>query len=986
MKLKLFVFILTVFSLSHLLAAEDDYNRAQCDKVIGVEKFIVAGSLDDKRPGGKTYNFNKIVGAIENELLGAQDPRPEHFECYTKLFYKAHADAEDYWVNRFLNSSCTNQNGDVPRVKPESCDAKTWHEYHRSMKLIERSVASVKRVTEECVEDARSGKKSCESMNALMGLKENLGAPIEENKMDKCCNTKEGPAFRILRSYYTYEFGSLNDADLQKECYKRTRPDKRSSSDKLAEGALNCLTGIGRGIFESILKLARTAKSLWEMGIASEILKILTTNPLTTLEKLVEFVKEVFKQSTAHFESFTECFSPVYKADHGCKVVSSMVLEFFTGKKAFEMVAAIAKSGAKMGTLAKQLIADSRQAKRMQSEMTNAANAGRGSGGGGGAGAAGVRPSLKVTTAMRNFSQRMGQRLKAMGDIRKNISRRVRQEGAGNPNSRAAASNRPQSPNGSATVAAETAPSPVPSSVPKPTSAATAAAPRPVATPTTAAPRIRGSGIATRSRPALAGYKRDLRAFDRSPKRNVRLKNPEKHIADRRKFERAKTKEEKLALMEQGAKRRHLQVTQLENTSGVQGISASSAAQMRSNIDKALNDWKRANGFSTGLSGGMTTVSTSAVRAADGSTASSVRPSPSAVADSGTSSAPSAGGSTAKTAPGNNSVTGTSPMTVEIPPLSSIDLGRIASTPVTSAALQTSVNNTLSFIQRASGAVGTNGTQSTVRNSIYGRLAERGIKRESLARHRDIEKMFQNGLINETEALAFHRMVVTAEMESVGKATRFSTSYVVAPNANPATFSSIPKPKKPTLTGSIAKGITIDMASNAMENKALEQFSDKNNNERYTESTIKESQKIYEKLSASPVAITKEFDTLKTEEAIYDKADELRAKVKTFEATAGATSDEAQKAEITKILDLINSERDRAIDRVTGNTASSPKSTPRILYEDELTPSSATTSRQPAQKRTAPVRGSRPPSKGANTDAGEESAPLIEWETDEGGE
>ena len=53
---------------------EVKYDREKCDKLIGVEKYIVAGSMDNTTPGGTTYNFNKIVNSLTTELLNGKEP------------------------------------------------------------------------------------------------------------------------------------------------------------------------------------------------------------------------------------------------------------------------------------------------------------------------------------------------------------------------------------------------------------------------------------------------------------------------------------------------------------------------------------------------------------------------------------------------------------------------------------------------------------------------------------------------------------------------------------------------------------------------------------------------------------------------------------------------------------------------------------------------------------------------------------------------
>lgn len=377
MKLKILLTLAIFLPALNSFAKGTSYNRNTCDKKINASQFIFAGSLDNPSPGGKTYNFTKLVGSIENELLGGGAPRPKEFECYTNLFAKAHNDATTYWSETMARTSCADKENNIPSVKPEGCPDDVWNEFHRSKELIDASIARVDRLMNDCVKNEKTGRRSCESRNSLLAL-EQVAAPLAASKMDQCCSLENkknpGPAFRVLRSFYTFEYGSLSDAELQKECYKRTRPNTDGVAKTGARMVGNCVKGLIFGIFESLKKSASTLAKLLDFGMWTELTKLIFTKPLSTIAGAIgRLIQAITNQVKAQTQAFAGCFSGPYQADQLCKMASSLITDYFTGaglvKIAKGLIATVKGGTTAANAFAKGLLAESPKAKLLQGKL-----------------------------------------------------------------------------------------------------------------------------------------------------------------------------------------------------------------------------------------------------------------------------------------------------------------------------------------------------------------------------------------------------------------------------------------------------------------------------------------------------------------------------------------------------------------------------------------------------------------------------------------
>lgn len=904
MNLKILLTLAVLLPAFSVFAKDAGYNREKCDKKIGVNKFIVAGSLDNADPGGKTYSFDRIVGSIENELLGGSDPRPEEFACYTDLFAKAHTDAVQYWSQTMARTSCADKEGNVASVKPDDCPESVWMEYHRSKELIEVSVARVDRVTKECVE--KNGRKSCDSMASLQAL-EDVATPLAASDMDRCCNIDDkknpGPAFRVLRSFYTFEYGSLSDAELQKECYKRTRPNTDGVLATSARMIGNCIKGLAFGFFESIKKSASTLAKLLDFGMWTELAKLMFTQPISTIiEKIGNLVKAIYDQVAAQSSAFVGCFSGPYQADQACKMVSSLMTDYFTGgglvKLAKGLIATVKGGAGAASAVAKGLLAESPKAKLLQGKLqemakTTSVKAPR----------AVKAVSSQVTSAAKVAATKLANMRRSVGSFKEGVKKGI-VEARTRAGETVAGQGRlaRTSPNASTTVTPPAPTATVAQAAQSTTSTASTAA------STVARSELRASGNIklTSAEKSAARIQSDLKPFELKLKTR---KNPEYGLVDPKKFA-GRSKSRQLALIEEGAARRKVQVDILEKSKGTNKISSDVAARMRQNIDDAVAEAKRKYGLDA-PNAGMANVASGSGAGGTISGGSISTPTIAPVTGIADSAVPTvAATSSGATAVVGGTSSGTSTIASN---MAKLDLNAIVPTPTKlPASAQNTWNNLSTYVRKAQDNV--NGaTPSSVRTNVYGGKGDWGVSRESLRRHRDIQEMYRRGTINDDQARALHDIVVSTEKMATGSATRYSTNYVVSPNANPSTFSTAAKPStKQVVAQNLARGGTGAAASAGQYNRNL----DENSGQRYDSDTLSQSIDTVDELSSSSSSVKVKFDDLTTEEEILNMADTLRARVKTVEINFGAIVEEERRTSLNQLLVKINKERDRALVKI----------------------------------------------------------------------
>jgi hypothetical protein len=174
--------------------------------------------------------------------------------------------------------------------------------------------------------------------------------------------------------------------------------------------------------------------------------------------------------------------------------------------------------------------------------------------------------------------------------------------------------------------------------------------------------------------------------------------------------------------------------------------------------------------------------------------------------------------------------------------------------------------------------------------------------------------MYKSGTINKEQADAMHDIIEATERIAIGTPTKYNTNYIATPNTAPSTFSNLAD-KKSKSANPASTAATVGTAGVATTSGAEDRSMPNKSMGRYDSDTVKASENLVRELTKSNTAVRKKFDSAKSEDAIIDTADQLRAKVKTYESTLGATTEADHRKEIEALLASINAERDRALER-----------------------------------------------------------------------
>lgn len=913
MMLKVLFFIAVLFIATNSLAKGTLYDREKCDKLIGVEKYLVAGSMADESPGGKTYSFNRIVGALENELLGGKAPRTNHLDCVTDLYKKANSDATVYWVGRLSNTTCVGDSGTVPKVKPADCDQKTWDDYQASMNLIEASAARVNKLTNACID--KDGANSCDSSAEFQKIK-NLEQSISGSNSDKCCDMKDGSAFRILRSFYTVEFNNTTDADLQKECYKRTRPTQENGIVDNAVG--RCIGGAVKGVIESLKKLLSSANTLLSWGTLTELARLVgkaaTLDFSGLAEKMGAFFSAIWQQSVAQFKSIG-CFTGKYASEQSCQLLSSLVADYFTGAKLVQGLAILSKvltsPISKMNFLAKEFLGNSPKAQKLMSSVSEASKAT----------SARVKTSYNAVSsttknAISNAGAKLASSVKQIPKIRASVAAGVRearikaaQKIAGDGKLVRAEVSKPPGPNASTVVEAP----------PTPTIAATKVE-GPVGNAGTEVSGVSSGSVATEvsasvtkklSKGDIDRIRADLEPFKGPTRANRALVKPEDL--------KGLSKDAQFNAIKKAAAERKAQVTQLSDLpkGHPRKISKATADNMVANINKEMALQQRrlrisdpevkpvavaADDSLPGASGPQNSLgnqidnTVTAPKVVDIDNTGTLPKTPVDIEIPMTNTPVTSSGARSSV------VSKTKPVAQALSDIPKVDISAVIPKPLSGTSAKTS-SSLLSFVEK------TQTTQpSALRSTVYGNKSNWGVYSESLKRHREIEDLFRKGMIKDAQtAEALHNIVATSEKMARGSYTPYRTSYINSPNSGPSTFARLSK-------NSVA-GV---MAGQTMSSKQFDSHLDENTSQRYSEDTLNKSINTFDRLNSSPTAVRNTFDNLKTETEILDEADKLRAQIKAVQVNFGPIVDETRRSEIDDMLASIDKERDRALARVKG--------------------------------------------------------------------
>lgn len=927
-----------------------EYNRAECDNAIDVKRYIVAGSLDNRSAGGKTYNFDRIVGALENELLSGEPPDAKRFTCLSMLHKKAHDDATEYWVGRLAKSTCAGDDGEVPSVKPADCDDDTWDKFHRSKSLIDRSAKRIAKLTNDCVE--RNGNKSCDAMETLKNIQQAIEPMAETTNMDKCCDTAEGPAFRVLRGFYTVEFGDMNDSELQKECYKRTRPSNKV--DGVMEFASTCIKSAARGIAEAVMKWFKTAKAIFELGSVTEIWRIVRNMSLAEVaQKIGALVSAMVDQLVAQLSSWNNCFTGPYKVDQACKLASSIAVDFMVGggiAKGIGFLGSVLKAGVKdIAGIAKNLISSSPKTTAILQNLKP--------------GAAGKASSAATSAATRAASKKAASNLaialRPVTDFSKSVAARVRKlrekEGGGRMNL-ADRVEPPMGPNAATAV-------PVTQAT---TTATTAVGVQTGSRAASAATSASNSNLIKLTTKSVQKIEKDIRAFRDSnykaiyATRGTRAVDAPESLFLRPDRLAGKTPAQKMKMIEDAAKPRRAQVERLSNTSHPSRLTQAQAREILDNMDDALARLRRRYGQSSSTSSVASSVG------AGGSTSAGVRAGV-AAADAAevaaknidtaipTSASTSAAGTQAVvgTSTSNATTAFTNTTTSFLDALPKVDMSSIAaSTARVSKAVQKQMDDINDFMQKARANAAQSNPSATARSSVYRNQSNRAISQDAIRRHGEIENLYRKGIINDEQAHAMHDIVRVTESSATGTATRYNTRYIAAPNTNPSTF--VLRERSAPVSPAGVAGRVYHRSGNMgapMTAAQTNRYSDSGKETAgYDDDTIAASEVVVNRISANSSSITQEFANLKTEAEILDRADELRVKVKTVEATRGAAASE-EKEKLQALIISINNERDRALQRIraseTATTAPVANPSPSVKQPASI----------PAPTREEPLQG-----------------------------
>lgn len=1052
--------------LSGFSAFAAPYNREKCDTKIKVEQYIHKGSIADERAAGKTYNFEKIVSDMQNELTGKTSVGEEYFDCLNNLSEKASAEATEYWGTRIANSKCMTDKGDVPSVKPEGCDEETFLEYGRSMRLINESDLALAELKKQCTE--KNGKKSCDPAGSLQGLNDAI-KPLVSKNSDECCDMKDGRAYKVLRGFYTVEFGNMPDAALQKECYKRTRANT-SANDYIS----SCIKSVAKGIAESVMKMYSAAKSISNMGSLSEIWRVISTPDI--LMKIGQFIAAIFDQMFNQVASFG-CFTGEYRTAHACKLVSSMAMDYFTGAKLVQGIKFLALAArtapGQMSALAKQFLDANPGAKAaVTKSMDQATSAGakvkpKSYKAGFAAGATTAKYAAKIKSLnvgarsleyARNLRAKAG---KAIGGDRVevkptlNSSRSVTQQIAVSDAEKIALRGamdklNPPGPSPTSVLSAaekqalnETFSSGA-GTVAKPVSLKVAKVMRSEVEPfvgshtkgrtlvgnadlagKSAADKVKLLTEAADAKKAAAKklldgkngvlndaqYARVIKNVDEALAAQTRglvddavsttgqrislsqaqgLRDQVQSFVNPGKAGRTlvddavlkgKSKPDQLRLLNAAADEKRAAAKTLLETKSAKSLTNTQYNQAIANIDSTLAAQTKKLRLvdeaakATATKAATGTAETAAVNSTAGAVSSSsagsaatalvnqVDDAASIAARSAIdTSIPSVGiGAGNTTAVIGSTATRTTAQVLDSIP--KVDFSSVVSSSAkVTSATQKTIKDLSVYMQRTQTA-----TASSAKSTVYGNKNRWGTSIESLRQHDNVRKLVEKGVIDKDKAESLHNIIATTEKMARGNATVYNTSYITAPNANPGTFKKLGQAAVNTVGGTVAGKASLRSGLLApTTNSQIESFSDARTNP-YDKDTLTNARETVTALQASPQAVKKSFEGLKTEEKILDQADRLRVKVKTFEMNYVNPTDTDLKNSVSELLEKINAERDLALVNIDAKPAADKPADTAVTAPIPPKP------RQPAQKakpKEAPAESAAsvaPPKEDSNT-------------------
>lgn len=334
------------------------------------QNYVVKGSFLSSDPGGKTYNLSRLVNDFNNELNHFdKTPNEEKINCLRQIFDRAKRDASEYWANRISKDQCR-EGDDIPNIKPEACPDQTWNEMRKSIADIKRNESLYQRAIESCSQNEKSGRcESPELLKQAQSASDNLTAA----NTAACCDKNNGAAYQVLKTFYTVEF-SGNESTLSRECLKRTKPETNSLWYNVPAGIVECSRSLVLGLFESFKQLGSMLSGL-DLGIVTELYRLISSKQgrEELVQKLGSVLAAIGNQITAQFESTFSCFNPYYRVQNACKLTGSMVTEFLIGggisKLLKSVILPVLKGTLKPAEMAAKMIKDSKVAKDFATKM-----------------------------------------------------------------------------------------------------------------------------------------------------------------------------------------------------------------------------------------------------------------------------------------------------------------------------------------------------------------------------------------------------------------------------------------------------------------------------------------------------------------------------------------------------------------------------------------------------------------------------------------
>lgn len=868
MTLKSFLFILISIFISGMATAVP-YNRQNCDKTIGVEKYIHAGSLGDESVGGKTYNFTRIVSALENEVLGGKEPRVKNFRCLDDLFEKAKEDATTYWANRIGNSTCVGDNGRPPATKPDSCDQSLWDEFHNSMAHITRAEQRKKAIPASC--KLQDGKNRCEPNSELQALAA-ATQPLAGSQSDNCCNKEYGPAFRVLKTFYTVDLGKLSNDELQRECYKRTQPNQEYGA--FGFGAITgCLANIVKGILESAKKILSSAAALIDVGLWSEILRVLG-KAITSSEgraelagKIGNFLEEVGKQVFSQAYSTTACFTGAYKTQQVCRLVSGLITDYIAGGGMVKLLGYLAKAVSKSGPgmmakAAADWVKETPSAQKIQSQLTKISE-----------GAKNVKVQAQVGTkasvaSTKSLAVQLASKMNpttAIKDSVANMVKKMRDKLKGNNEvAPVEIGSNLRGPNATTVVDVQSAP----------------VAPKKLS-PAIAASKTRVTKVVNKYKPG---------------------KTPPENVFGNLGF--GKTKPNKTVRankIKEKAQEARADVDTLRKAGHYSDKQASDAL-------KAIDDMEGALQAKLGTKPAATVAPTTAAEKppvasnAPDTTPSSTNTGVKSEGDIKPSTPDSPPGTLAAGSVSPDAPSATAP--IRFPDLDMGSALKSGATPTGSTATRWS--GLTDFVKKAQEQA----TKPTPNmQSVYGQKGFWGVTRDSIKRHADVEEMYRKGFVNENTAMSLHQIIASTEQmaKNAARASTYSTKYIKTPNTALTTGYKVAQVAKPT-----AVVTSRTMAGQYMSGRQYQNASDP----RYDNDTLNQAIIEIDNSLTDEDSIPKKFGGLQSAGAINNQATRMIAQAKVLEAYFAKFGDDAQKADVAAFIARINQERDRALQRL----------------------------------------------------------------------